>query len=262
MKILFVGDVVGKPGRRAVKRLLPGLRDELGAAFVVVNGENAAGGLGITRQTAGELFDHGADVITLGNHSFAKREALKYAAEEPRLIRPANYPPEVPGNGWGVFAASNGARVAVASLLGRTFMNAVDCPFAAADGVIDTVSENSDILIFDVHAEATSEKSALGWYLDGRASAVIGTHTHVQTSDDRVLPQGAAYITDVGMTGAVDSILGMDREAVIHRFRTAVMDKFAPAEGAAALNAVVLSIDQATGRADGIERMRLPEPTD
>jgi metallophosphoesterase (TIGR00282 family) len=258
MRVLLVGDVVGKPGRRAVKRLLPGLREELGVGFVIVNGENAAGGLGITRQTAAELFGCGADVITLGNHSFAKREALEYVVEEPRLIRPANYPPGVPGSGWGVFEASNGSLVAVASLLGRTFMDAIDCPFRAADQVLDDISNQTKAIIFDVHAEATSEKNAMGWYLDGRASAVIGTHTHVATSDERVLPNGTAYITDVGMTGVTDSVLGLDRSVVIERFKTSVLRKFAMADGDATLRAVCVEIDESTGQALSVMRISVP----
>jgi metallophosphoesterase (TIGR00282 family) len=259
IRILLVGDVVGKPGRRAVRRLLPELREKLGVSFVIVNGENAAGGLGITRQTGGEMFASGADVITLGNHSFAKREALEYVAEEPRLIRPANYPPGVPGNGWGVFPTSNGSKVAVVSLLGRTFMDAIDCPFRAADRVLNEIAEQTKAIVFDVHAEATSEKNAVGWYLDGRASAVIGTHTHVQTSDERVLPNGTAYITDVGMTGVADSVLGLDRSVVIERFKTSVLHKFALADGDSTLHAVCVEIDEVTGRALSLTRVSVPE---
>lgn len=261
MIVLFVGDVVGKPGRRALRKLLPALRENSGACLVIVNGENSAGGLGITRQTAREVFDAGADVITLGNHSFAKREALDYVKDEPRLLRPANYPPGVPGNGWGVFETSKGGSLAVVSLMGRTYMDAIDCPFRTADRVIDEIPAGVG-LIFDMHAEATSEKKAMGWYLDGRAAAVVGTHTHVQTSDEVVLPKGTAYITDAGMTGVVESVLGLDREIVVERFKTSLLRKFTLADGPAALDAVLLDIDEVTCLARSITRVTASESVD
>ena len=259
LKILFVGDVVGKAGRRAAGRLLADLRSRFEAQFVIVNGENVAGGLGITKQTATSLFDAGADVLMLGNHAFAKRDALDYVAQEPRILRPANFPPGVPGVGHGVFAADDGSPVAVVNLIGRTFMDPVDCPFRAADSVLAELAGRAKTVMVEIHAEATSEKVAIGWYLDGRASAVIGTHTHVQTSDERVLPGGTAYITDVGMTGVVDSVLGMDKDAVIQKFKFRVPSKFALAEGQAAVQSVLVEIDSGTGMAASIQRVNVRE---
>lgn len=239
--------------------MLKALRSSIDAHLVIANGENAAGGLGITRPTAIALFDAGIDVITLGNHTFAKRDVAAYLDEEPRILRPANYPPGVPGRGWGVFRATTGNKVYVTSLMGRTFMNPIDCPFRMADTIVGEMAGDSRVLIVDMHAEATSEKVALGWYLDGRASAVIGTHTHVQTSDERVLPNGTAFITDAGMTGVHDSVLGMDINSVIKRFKTQVAGKFTLAEGPARLQGVVVEIDTETGRSLSIERIDIRE---
>lgn len=259
LRLLFVGDISGNSGRRAVSKLLRALRSRLNIDFIVANGENAAGGLGITRPTALELLNAGADVITLGNHTFAKRDVAAYLDEEPRVIRPANYPPGVSGRGWGIFRTPGGENIGVISLLGRTFMTPVDCPFRTADKVISEMNSECKMIIVDVHAEATSEKIALGWYLNGRASAVFGTHTHVQTSDERVLSCGTAYITDVGMTGVHDSVLGLETNSVISRFMTSVPSKFTLAEGKAALNGVVVEIDPATGRSISIQRIRYDE---
>ena len=245
---------MGSPGRRAAGRLLEGLRSRLSCDFVIVNGENAAGGLGITRPTAAVLFGAGASVITLGNHAFAKRDVAPYFDEEPRIIRPANYPPGVPGRGWGVFETGAGVKVAVVSLMGRTFMERVDCPFRAADAALAEIGDQARVIVVDMHAEATSEKVAMGWHLDGRVSAVIGTHTHVQTSDERVLPGGTAYLSDVGMTGVVDSVLGLDRNAVIERFVKQIPGKFTLAEGPACLHGAMIEIDADTGRAVSIAR--------
>lgn len=233
--------------------MVEGLRSRLGCHLVIVNGENAAGGLGITRPTAAALFSAGADVITLGNHTFAKRDVASYLSEEPRILRPANYPPGVLGSGWGVFEASTGDKVAVVNLMGRTFMDAIDCPFRTIDAILGEL--DAKIIIVDMHAEATSEKKALGWYLDGRVSAVLGTHTHVQTSDERVLPRGTAYLTDVGMTGVVDSVLGMAPSAVLSRFLTQAPGKFELAEGPTSLSGAVIEIDAETGMANSIERI-------
>jgi len=250
---------MGSSGRRAAGRLLAELRSRLDCGFVIVNGENAAGGLGITEPTAHELFAAGADVLTLGNHTFAKRAVAAYLAEEPRIVRPANYPPGVAGFGWGVYEATSGEGIAVVSLMGRTFMDPIDCPFRAADAVLDQIGDQTRIVIVDMHAEATSEKAAMGWYLDGRVSAVIGTHTHVQTSDQRVLPRGTAYITDIGMTGVVDSVLGLPPSAVIERFLTGVPGKFELAEGPTRLQGALIEIDGETGRAISIERIEEAE---
>ncbi len=254
-RILFVGDIMGSPGRRAVSKLLEGLRDSLGCDFVIVNGENAAGGLGITRPTAGALFNAGADVITMGNHTFAKRDVAPYFDEEPRIVRPANYPPGVPGRGWGLYETRAGQKIAVVSLAGRTYMEALDCPFRTGDAVLAEIGESAKMVFVDMHAEATSEKVALGWHLDGRVSAVIGTHTHVQTSDERVLPNGTAYLTDAGMTGVRNSVLGLDCVAVIDRFVRQVPGKFTLAEGPARLQGAVVEVDPETGHAVSIERV-------
>ncbi len=255
IKILFVGDIMGGPGRRAAASLLDGLRKEHECHLVIVNAENAAGGLGLTEPSAKALFSAGADVLTLGNHTFAKRAVAPYLDDEIRIVRPANYPPRSPGRGWGVYRTSVGHSVAVINLLGRTFMDPIDCPFRAADEAIAEIGDYAKIVIVDIHAEATSEKIAMGRYLAGRVSAVIGTHTHVQTSDERVLDGGTAYITDVGMTGVEDSVIGMNCDLVIERFITRIPNKFELAEGAVRLHAAVLEIDPDTGQAISINRL-------
>ena len=245
---------MGSAGRRVAGKLLKALRSRVDAHLVIVNGENAAGGLGITVPTAAALFDAGADCVTLGNHTFAKRDSGDYFDRERRIIRPANYPPGVPGHGWGIFEAATGDRVVVINLLGRVFMNAVDCPFRTADAILDQMSTEKAIVV-DMHAEATSEKVAMGWHLNGRTSAVIGTHTHVPTSDERVLPGGTAYITDAGMTGVRDSVLGLEVNSVIEKFITQIPNKFTLAEGPAILSGVLVEIDPDTGRATAISRI-------
>ena len=245
---------MGSPGRRAAGNMLAGLRSRLCCDFVIVNGENAAGGLGITKPTAHEIFNAGAEVITLGNHTFAKRAVAAYLDEEPRILRPANYPPGVLGYGWGIYETARNERIAVISLMGRTYMDAVDCPFRAADAALSEIGDRAKIIIVDMHAEATSEKVAMGWYLNGRVSAVLGTHTHIQTSDQRVLPDKTAYITDVGMTGVLDSVLGLSASAVIERYITKVPNKFELAEGPVCLHGVVVEVDD-MGRAISIERV-------
>ena len=262
VRILFIGDISGSAGRRAVSKLLGALRSRLNAHFTIVNGENAAGGLGITEPTAKALFDAGADVITLGNHAFAKRDVAAYFKEEMRILRPANFPPGNPGRGWGIFEASTGDKIVVASLLGRTFMTPVDCPFRAADTILEELNGEPKIVIVDMHAEATSEKVALGWYLDGRVSAVIGTHTHIQTADERILPKGTAYLTDAGMTGVQNSVLGLEVNSVIERFLTQVPPKFTLAEGDVVLNGAVIDVDADTGHATSIRRIRIDESGD
>lgn len=258
-RILFIGDISGSSGRGAVGKLLRALRSRLNADFVIANGENAAGGLGITKPTATALFNAGIDVITLGNHTFAKRDVASYLDEELRILRPGNYPPGVPGRGWGIFKAKTGDSVAVINLMGRVFMDPLDCPFRTADTALAEINGDPPIIVVDMHAEATSEKVAMGWYLDGRVSAVIGTHTHVQTSDERVLPKGTAYMTDAGMTGVVDSVLGLDMEVVLNRFLTQMPGKFTLAEGATALCGALITIDAESGRAVAIERVNETE---
>jgi len=258
MVVLHIGDVVGRIGRRTLARVLPDLIEEHDPGFVIVNGENAAGGTGITGSTAEELFAEGADCITTGNHVWAQREAFELLDKDSRILRPANYPPGVPGRGAVVMPAREpGLQVGVINLCGRVFMRELDCPFRGADALLEWMHEQTPMVFVDFHAEATSEKGALGRYLDGRVTAVTGTHTHVQTADECVLPGGTAYITDVGMTGAIDSIIGVELEPVLRRFTTQVPARFDPPKsGPAMLCGVVMDVDPATGRAWSIERIR------
>ncbi len=260
MRVLMVGDVVGKSGRKATQEWLPILREEHSIDFVIVNGENTAGGIGITPEIARSFFTQsGVDVVTLGNHAWGKREIFPYLDEEPRLLRPANYPPGAPGNGYGLYPSRFGP-VAVVSLQGRTFMEPVDDPFRAADAILETLHHSTRMVFIDFHAEATSEKQAFGWYVAGRASAVVGTHTHVQTADERILPGGTAYLTDVGMTGPVDSIIGMRREIVIPKFLSLLPARFEVAEGESQLCAVLIDVDPTTGYATAVRRIQTPLP--
>jgi hypothetical protein len=256
-RILFIGDLVGRPGRELVRRGLSAIVARHEVDFVVANGENAAAGFGITPDIADELLAHGIHVLTGGNHIWDKKEVLPYIADEPRLIRPANYPPGAPGGGAYVGRTRRDVPVAVLNLMGRVFMTAIDDPFRAANEHVDALRARAGIIVVDFHAEATSEKVAMGWHLDGRVTAVIGTHTHVQTADNRVLPRGTAYITDVGMTGAHDSIIGVERSAVLQRFLTALPQRFDTATENPQLNAVVVTADETTGRASAIERLAL-----
>ena len=250
MRVLMVGDVVGRGGRRVVRALLPALRDELGLDVIVVNAENAASGLGLTPDTAHELFDAGADVLTSGNHIWDKREIYAALEGDLPILRPLNYPPGVPGQGS---VARRG--ILVVNLMGRTFMNLnLDCPFRAIDQLL--AEPHPPVVLVDLHAEATSEKVAMGWYLDGRVSAVVGTHTHVATADTRLLSNGTAYVSDLGMTGARDSVIGVEVDAVIERFLTGVPNRFITAEhGPMILNAVLIDIDAESGRSQAIQRL-------
>ena len=256
--LLFVADVIGSPGREVLRGLLPELRRRHDVHLVICNCENSAAGFGVTREVARELFDAGCDVLTGGNHLWDKKESLDYVAEEPRLVRPANLPAGTPGEGWRVFKAANGTPVGVVNLLGRVFMKEAECPFRTADAALAALKSQTKVVFFDFHAETTAEKVALGWHLDGRASAVVGTHTHVQTADDRVLPGGTAFIADAGMTGGFDSVIGMDRTAALRRFLTLLPERLQPAGGDLRLNAVVVSVDEATGRATRIQRLQVP----
>jgi 5,10-methylene-tetrahydrofolate dehydrogenase/methenyl tetrahydrofolate cyclohydrolase/calcineurin-like phosphoesterase len=240
LNLLFIADVIGSPGREIVKALLPELRRRYGVGLVVCNGENSAGGFGLTRDSGSDLKAAGVDVLTGGNHLWDRKESLAYLAEEPRLVRPANLPPGTPGLGWGVF------------------MKEADCPFRAADQALEALKDRCRVVLVDFHAETTAEKVALGWHLDGRASAVVGTHTHVQTADQRVLPGGTAFISDAGMTGGFDSVIGMDRAAALRRFLTLMPERLAPAGGDLRLDAVLIEVDPATGRARSIRRLELP----
>jgi metallophosphoesterase (TIGR00282 family) len=256
MKILFIGDIVGNPGRNAVRALLPELKKEKDIGFVIANAENAAGGSGITPRVAQELFESGADVLTAGDHIWKKRDVLEIIELDRRIVRPANFPSGAPGHGWNVFEARDGVRVGVINVNGRVFMDALECPFRTAKHAQEILVQETPIIIVDMHAEATSEKVALGWYLDGKVSAVLGTHTHIQTADEKILPAGTAYITDVGMTGPYDSVIGRRVEDVLERFLTAIPHRFEVAEGNVQLHGVVVDIDPSSGKARGIERIQ------
>lgn len=260
MRLLFLGDVVGRTGRKAVLDELPRLREQNRFDFVVVNGENAAGGFGITEPILQELLDAGADVVTLGNHAFDQREALVFIERRERLLRPINYPPGTPGRGSYLYKAKNSADVLVISALGRVFMSELDCPFRAIDAEIRACSlkRGADAIVIDFHAEATSEKQALGYFLDGRVSAVVGTHTHAPTCDHRVLPAGTAFISDVGMCGDYNSVLGMDTGEPVSRFMTRIpRARFEPASGPASVCGLAVEIDDATGLAVHAKALRL-----
>jgi metallophosphoesterase (TIGR00282 family) len=258
MRILFIGDVVGKPGRRAVATLVPRLREERGIDFVMANGENSAHGAGLTAATVEALLSSGVEVITSGDHVWDQKETAALIEQEPRLLRPLNYPASAPGRGATVVACAGGQAVGVINLIGRVFMAPVDCPFRAAEAEVARMRQQTRMIIVDLHAEATSEKIAMGRFLDGRVSAVIGTHTHVATADEQVLPKGTAYISDVGMCGPHDSVLGRDTEAVVRRFLTQMPQRLEVAEGGVALCGVVVEVDGNTGRARSIERIRVP----
>jgi hypothetical protein len=257
MRILFVGDVVGSPGRKIIHDHLADTVAQRKVDLCIVNGENAASGFGITPRLAEELFAAGAEVITGGNHIWDRKEILDYLPHEPRLIRPANFPPGAPGSGLYVGKAKNGVDYAVLDLQGRTFMPALDCPFRAAERELARVPENVKVIVVDIHAEATSEKQAMGWFLDGKVSVVLGTHTHVATADEHVLPGGTAYITDVGMTGPHDSVIGMDKVGIIQRFLDGMPARFSVPEGDVRMNAVLIDADESTGHARSIERVVL-----
>lgn len=259
MNILIIADVVARPGRLAVMDKIKALRDEYEIDIAVMNGENVAGGFSITPPLADELFAAGFDVMTSGNHIFDKQEIVPYLDENPRLVRPANYPPGTPGNGLFI-GEINGYKIAVLNLLGRVFMSAVDDPFRIADEKINSIPDDVKIRLVDFHAEATSEKYALGWFLDGRVSAVYGSHTHVPTADERILENGTAYITDVGMTGSYAGVIGMEKNQIIERFTKIPARRAEHAKGAVWICAVVVEVDEATGGARKITRLRLEQP--
>ena len=256
MNILMIGDVVAKPGRVAVLERIQDLREQYNVDLAIMNAENLAGGFSVTPSLCDQLFNSGIDVMTSGNHIFDKKEAIPYIAKQPRLLRPANYPPNTPGSGiWtGVI---KGTPVAVINLMGRVFMPPSDDPFRAADLLLKSLPAETKVRVVDVHAEATSEKAALGWYLDGRVSAVVGTHTHVQTADERLLPQGTAYLTDLGMTGSYSGVIGMNKEDVIARFTSAIARRAEHSTQQARICAAVLDIDEETGHARSIIRLNL-----
>ncbi|HEV8251899.1 MAG TPA: TIGR00282 family metallophosphoesterase [Candidatus Limnocylindria bacterium] len=261
LRCMVIGDIIGKPGRLAVVGNLRDLRAELDLDLVIANGENLAAGAGLTPSLAEELFGSGVDVITSGNHIWDKREIYDYLDSGRPVLRPLNYPDDAPGRGWLLHTLADGERVAVVNVMGRVFMNQLDSPFAAMDGLLDGAAEPLPLLrIVDFHCEITSEKNAMGWYLDGRVTAVLGTHTHVPTADARLLPKGTAYISDVGMTGPRDSVIGFSLETVLPRFLTHLPTRFGVAEGPVAFNAVVVEAERATGRATSItQHQRLIE---
>jgi len=253
MKILFVGDIVGGVGRRCLARWLPPLRRQHAIDFVVGNGENAAGGLGATPKILEEMSSTGLQAITLGNHTWRQKELVTGIEPLKNVVRPANYPPGTPGRGSQVIALPDGRKVGVVNLVGRVYMDAADCPFRVGRHVVEQMREQTPIVLVDFHAEATAEKVAMGWYLDGVCSAVLGTHTHVQTSDARVLPDGTAYITDVGMTGPRDSVIGVERDMVIQKFITGIPVRFKTAQGPAMLCGAIVEVDDTSGRATSIQ---------
>lgn len=260
MKILFIGDVIGKPGRQALAALLRKVQEAHGIDLTVANGENAAGGFGITPETGADLLRLGVDVITSGNHVWDKKEVLGYIPKESRLLRPLNYPPGVPGYGSVVVTARDGTKVAVLNASGRVFMNDFDCPFRGTLAEIEALAGEARVRVVDFHAEATSEKIAFGRFLDGRVSAVVGTHTHVQTADERILPGGTAYISDLGMTGPAESVIGVEADIVVRKFLTGMPERFETAKGPAQLQGAVVEIDPGSGQALGIARISLLAP--
>lgn len=256
MKLLFIGDIVGKPGRQSVRRWLPGLKDEFGLDFVVANAENSAGGLGATPETIDELTRAGVDAFTMGNHTWRKRTIVDVLDRQSNIVRPANYPAGAPGRGFTAVPSRLGVKVGLVNVLGRVYMEPLECPFEHARRCVDALKKETPVILVDIHAEATSEKIAMGWFLDGHVSAVVGTHTHVQTADERVLPGGAAFICDVGMTGPFDSVIGSEKDRVIRKFITAMPNQFQVAAERPGLNAVVIDIDETNGKARSIERVQ------
>jgi metallophosphoesterase (TIGR00282 family) len=255
---LFLGDIIGRPGRRALKKFLPALLEKYSPSLVVANGENAAGGIGITPDICRQLLAQ-VDVLTSGNHIWDKRDAIEYLDQEPRLLRPANYPSPNPGKGIYTFETKEGFQVAVLNLQGRVFMEPIDCPFRSADRELKLLEEKNPIIIVDFHAEATSEKQAMGWYLDGRVSAVIGTHTHVPTADEKILPRGTAFITDVGMVGGYESVIGLKKEQAIQRFLTSRPQRFEPEKRGLVFSSAFVEVDSQTKKAISIQREKVVE---
>ncbi len=255
MQVLMIADIFGEPGRRVTRELLSEIKGEHKIDLCIANGENAAGGFGITPKIASQLYSAGIDIITMGNHVWDRKEILDIINDE-RLIRPANYPAGVPGQGYGVFTFDKGLKVGIINLCGRVYMAQIDCPFRTADKIIDGLKKQTNIIIVDMHAEVTSEKTAMGWYLDGRVSAVVGTHTHIPTADERILPGGTAYITDIGITGSLNSVIGIKKEIAIQRFLTQMPVRFEPATDNVVLAGVVIDIDEASGKARSIKRIQ------
>jgi metallophosphoesterase (TIGR00282 family) len=263
MRILILGDVMGRPGRRAVREIVPSLIKKEAIDLAIANAENAAGGMGVDIKSAAELFSAGVHVLTSGNHIWKKKEIYPYLNEQERLLRPANYPDGAPGRGWCSWENQHGLNALIINLQGRVFMpNHVDDPFRCVDGLLKEHGRHSPVIIVDMHAEATSEKNAMGWYLDGRVSAVYGTHTHIQTADERILPGGTAFITDLGMCGPFDSVIGMEKEVVINGFISQLPRKFEVAQENAVLQGVIVDVDSQSGKAREIRRLRVPMEAD
>ncbi len=260
MRVLFIGDIVGKAGRRIASDLIFELADKREIDFTIANGENVAGGFGLTDKLAHKLYSYGIGCLTSGNHLWDRKEIIPYLDRDPRLLRPANYPPGTPGFGSGVYETERGAKIAVLCLMGRVFIRAIDCPFRVAESEVAKLRKETATIVVDMHGEATSEKVAMGRFLDGKVSAVIGTHTHVQTADEKVLPAGTAYITDVGMTGAFDSVIGLKTEVALQRLVTQIPYRLEAAKGDLRMDGVIVEIDEATGKATSIERIELKLP--
>lgn len=258
VSVLFIGDVIGRPGRKALKEHLSALVRKCDPSLIIANAENAAGGIGLTEKIAGELFES-VDVLTSGNHIWDKKEILELLKKEPRLLRPANYPPHNPGHGTYVFSDAQGRKIAILNLQGRVFMEPIDCPFKVADRELETLRETTAVILVDFHAEATSEKQAMGWYLDGKVSAVVGTHTHVPTADERILPGGTAYITDIGMVGGYNSVIGIKKDQAILRFLSSRPQRFEPSKEGMIFSYLCVDIDARTGKALRIRRESLIE---
>jgi metallophosphoesterase (TIGR00282 family) len=260
LNILFIADIVGRPGRWAVSQLLPDLKKTHQIDFTIANVENAAGGFGLTKEIAKKIHSYGVDCLTSGNHIWDRKDIYPYLSEDGRILRPANYPPDAPGRGAGIFETKGGERIGVLNIQGRVYIKEIDCPFRVAEEEIKRLKEETNIVIVDLHAEATSEKIALGWYLDGKVSAVLGSHTHVQTADEDILPHGSAYITDAGMTGAHDSVIGINKEDALARFLLQIPRRFTPAKKDIKFCGALVKIDPETGKALGIERIKIDVP--
>ncbi len=259
MNILCIGDIVGKPGRAALEGHLENIKQEFDIDFTIVNAENSAGGSGVTSRIAKHFFEMGCDVLTLGDHVWDQKEVETYLNEEEFIVRPANFPNGAPGKGWCIKTTSSGVKIGVINMLGRVFMRYyVDCPFRALEAIVEEISQQTPNIIVDMHAEATSEKIALGHFIDGRVSAVFGTHTHIQTADEKILPKQTAYITDIGMTGPCDSVIGQNKENIVQRFLTGRPVRFSVAQEGVSLHGVVIDVDETTGRARNIVRIQRP----
>jgi hypothetical protein len=257
VKILFIADIIGEPGRKTVNKILNELKKKENIEFTIANAENAAGGFGLTKNVAEEIINSGVEVLTLGNHVWDRKE-IKDIIDDQRILRPANYPPFTPGKGYNFYFSNQKTEISVVNLMGRVYMPDLDCPFRCMDTLIPEIKKETNLIIVDFHAEITSEKQALGWYLDGKVSAVIGTHTHVQTADERILPEGTAYITDCGMTGPRDSVIGIKKEIILKKYLTQIPLRFEVAAKDLIFSAVIIDLDEKSGKATNIKRLQIP----